>query len=125
MARAPTNSKQRPPHHTRFKPGQSGNPKGRPKGSVNFRTLIERELRKTVVIAENGRQKRLTKQEVIVRRLAHDGIKGEYRAIELLMKLAGPEPAADHENADNAVTMPGRDALRTIARRLNRMIDKE
>ena len=36
----------RPPEATRFKPGQSGNPKGRPKGSKNLRTLFAEELRR-------------------------------------------------------------------------------
>ena len=125
MANSTSSSKKKPPHHTRFKPGQSGNPKGRPRGSVNFRTLIERELRKTVVITENGRQKRLAKNEVIIRRLAHDGIKGEYRAIELLMKLLGPTQANDSENPTEEFAMPGKDALKAIAKRLNKMIKDE
>ena len=29
----------KPPRHTRFKKGQSGNPKGRPPGSKNMNTL--------------------------------------------------------------------------------------
>jgi hypothetical protein len=35
----------RPPIHTRFKPGQSGNPAGRPKGAQNFATEIAAELK--------------------------------------------------------------------------------
>lgn len=125
MSHHPSKRDKHPPSHTRFKPGVSGNPKGRPKGSIGFKTMIERELRKMVVITENGRQKRLTKQEVIVRRLAHDGIKGEYRAIELLMKLSGPTTNPEPDVPGDEFVMPSRDSLRTIAKRLNMLIDKE
>ena len=33
-----------PPEHTRFKTGQSGNPRGRPKGTLNLATVLERTL---------------------------------------------------------------------------------
>jgi len=34
----------KPPRSTRFKPGQSGNPNGRPRGAKNFAVAIEQEL---------------------------------------------------------------------------------
>jgi hypothetical protein len=113
------------PIHTQFKPGQSGNPSGRPKGRVSFQTLIDRELRKFVVITENGRSRRMTKKEVIIRRLAHEGIKGEYRAIELLLKLAGPERGEQADGASEDFTMPDKDALKIIAKRLRKMIAED
>ena len=45
----------RPPEETRFKPGQSGNPKGRSKGSKNFSTHFEEELSQQVTLVENGK----------------------------------------------------------------------
>ena len=51
----------RPPEETRFKPGQSGNPKGRPKGSKNLRTLFAEELRRSVTLKENGKTRRVPK----------------------------------------------------------------
>jgi len=122
MKREPRHIRCKPPKNTRFRPGQSGNPNGRPKGSVSFQTLIERELRKSVVINEHGRQKRLTKQEIIVRRLAHDGIKGDYKAIALLMKLANVAVISDSELPDTEVKIPDKPMLKLIAKRLNQMI---
>ena len=122
MKRQSRQTRRMPPKDTRFRPGQSGNLKGRPKGSVSFQTLIERELRKSVVINEHGRQKRLTKQEYIVRRLAHDSIKGDYKAIALLMKLANVASISDAELPDANVAMPDKSVLKLIAKRLNQTI---
>ena len=77
----------RPPRHTRFKPGQSGNPNGRPKGSKNFATILQQQLRKKVTITVDGKPKRMAVQEVIARRLANDSMKGTTKAMELLIRL--------------------------------------
>lgn len=122
MKRETVQTRRMPPKDTRFRPGQSGNLKGRPKGSVSFQTLIERELRKSVVINEHGRQKRFTKQEIIVRRLAHDGINGDYKAIALLMKLANIASISDSDLPDTNVVIPNKSMLKLIAKRLDQKI---
>ena len=52
-----------PPEHSRYKKGQSGNLRGRPKGKLNMATLLEQTLREKVVLTENGRQKTVSKLE--------------------------------------------------------------
>jgi hypothetical protein len=47
----------RPPESTRFKKGVSGNPKGRPKGSLNVATVFMKTLREKVVINEHGQRR--------------------------------------------------------------------
>src|SRR6202030_3462192 len=44
----------KPPRHTRFKKGRSGNPRGRPNGSKNLSTLLSETLSEPVIVAENG-----------------------------------------------------------------------
>ena len=46
----------RPPKGHQFKPGQSGNPGGRPKGARNLRTDLTRMMKKHVLVRENGKQ---------------------------------------------------------------------
>ena len=77
----------KPPKNTRFKAGQSGNPKGRPKGSKNLKTLVAEELNDTVDIREGGRRKVVRKRDVIVKQLVKKGMEGEDRSIETLLKL--------------------------------------
>jgi hypothetical protein len=55
----------RPPKHTRFKPGQSGNPRGRKKGVQNFKTDLAEELHETLIITEGGQRRRVSKQRAM------------------------------------------------------------
>jgi len=49
----------KPPLHTRFRKGQSGNPRGRPRGSKNFSTLLADALNEPVVVTEDGRRRKI------------------------------------------------------------------
>ena len=77
----------KPPEHTRFKKGQSGNPSGRPKGTLNVATALKKSLREKVVINENGRRKTVTKLEAAFKQLVNLAATGELRAIQLLSAL--------------------------------------
>ena len=76
-----------PPEHTRFRKGQSGNPKGRPKGALNMATVLERTLREKVVITENGRRKTISKLEAAIKQLMNQAASGELKALQLLATL--------------------------------------
>jgi hypothetical protein len=113
----------RPPRHTRFKPGQSGNPNGRPKGAKNFATILQQQLRKKVTITVDGKPKRVTVQEVIARRLATDSMKGTTKALELLIKLTSAKADAGAGNdAAGETVLPDEDALRRIQKRLAKLV---
>ncbi|MEO1324462.1 MAG: DUF5681 domain-containing protein [Pseudomonadota bacterium] len=78
----------RPPQHTQFKPGQSGNPKGRPKRSKTITALLKEELEAKIAVTEKGVSKTLTKREAIVRQVVNGGLKGKPTdALRLLQKL--------------------------------------
>lgn len=77
----------RPPMMTRFRPGQSGNPRGRPKGARNLSTIVAAALSERVAINENGRRRRITKLEAAVKQLVNRAASGEARATQLLLAL--------------------------------------
>jgi hypothetical protein len=76
-----------PPAHMRFKKGKSGNPRGRPKGTLNMATVLERILREKVVLNENGRRKTVTKLEAAIKQLTNKAASGELKAFQLLAAL--------------------------------------
>jgi hypothetical protein len=78
----------KPPQHTRFKPGQSGNPKGRPKRSKNLRSVLDEALFKKIAVTEDGRLRTMSRMEALVTALVAKGLKGDIRATESLLKLA-------------------------------------
>lgn len=77
----------KPPKHSQFKKGQSGNPKGRPKGQRNMATEIADELNEKVRVDDNGKVKKLRKRRVIIKTLANKAMKGDVRAALALAKL--------------------------------------
>lgn len=77
-----------PPLHTRFRPGVSGNPRGRQKGVRNFAADVRRTLEIPVTLSENGKSKRVSTQEALILRLREKALKGDARALETLLSLA-------------------------------------
>jgi hypothetical protein len=78
----------KPPLHSRFKPGQSGNPAGRPKGSENLKTLFERVLKEQISLQDGNVTKKITKAEAVIRRVVIDALKGDSRSQQTLFRLA-------------------------------------
>ncbi len=78
----------KPPKHTQFETGRSGNPKGRPKGARGLKTDLRAELSETIKVTEHGRTRHLTKQRAVVKALAAKAMRGDPRAIAKLIDLA-------------------------------------
>jgi hypothetical protein len=77
----------RPPRHTRFKRGRSGNPKGRPAGKKNLSTVLSDALQEHVIVAENGRRKKITKLEAFITQLVDRATSADPKAMPLLLAL--------------------------------------
>lgn len=85
----------RPPKTNQFKPGKSGNPKGRPKDRKSPSRILKDLLNERVHVQENGRRKRIPKLEALGRQTLNNAFKGDKRSLEILltlMKHFGVEP---------------------------------
>ena len=78
----------KPPKDKQFKKDQSGNPKGRPKGSKNFSTNLREVLNSKVPIAKNGKKKTVSTQEAALLRLKKNALTGSQRSLEKFLDLA-------------------------------------
>src|SRR5271169_186333 len=116
----------KPPRNAGFKKGQSGNPRGRPPGSKNLTTLLNEALNEPVTITENGRRRKITKREAVIKQLVNKSPSSDARSLKILLDLmlnleararssaarrrpgrrGGPGPAQGE--APGAGTAPGR-----------------
>jgi hypothetical protein len=78
----------RPPRHTQFQPGRSGNAAGRPKGLSNLRTDVKRMLEVPVMVTERGRKRRISTQHGALLMLREKVMRGDRHAQKLLLDLA-------------------------------------
>ena len=74
----------KPPRRTRFKPGRSGNPRGRPKGTKNLKTDLSEELAEKILVREGETSRSVSKQRALVKTLMSKSLKGEPRSASLL-----------------------------------------
>lgn len=81
----------KPPKATQFKKGQSGNPKGRPKGSLNAATVMKKIAAEMVTVPENGREIRMSKLELLLRKIFHRAAKGDNRSTDITLHLVDQE----------------------------------
>jgi hypothetical protein len=75
----------KPPVHTRFKKGQSGNPRGRP--AKNLPALLAAALNEKVTITENGKRRQVTKREAVIAQLVNKSASAELRATKMLIDM--------------------------------------
>jgi hypothetical protein len=97
----------KPPRHTRFTKGQSGNPRGRPPGAKNLKTLLSEALNEPVIVTENGGHRKITKREAIVTQLVNRSATADLRAIKILLDIlrdieGQTEPASPETSAFTA-----------------------
>ena len=79
----------KPPRHSQFRPGHSGNPSGRRKGVRNLATDVKRTLSATIKVKEGGHTRTRSTQEGVLMVLREKALRGDARALDRLIDLAG------------------------------------
>jgi hypothetical protein len=77
----------KPPRAHQFKPGQSGNPRGRPKGAKGLKAELRAELDEFVTITVEGKSRRIRKRRLVIKALAAKAAKGHVAAADKLLSL--------------------------------------
>ena len=111
-----------PPVNMRFKKGQSGNPRGRPKGGRSLATILNRALRERVVINEGGRRKTVTKLEAAVKQVTNKAASGDPvagRQLFTLIQIIEQQPQ-ETGVAINSLDETDQRVVRGMLKRLNR-----
>ena len=98
----------KPPREHQFKLGQSGNKPGRPKGAKNEETILSDLFKQKVRISENGKVRKITVLEAILRKVAEDCLRGNIKSVGFLLNryyaaAAGDAAQADLSEDDKAV----------------------
>jgi len=90
-----------------FKKGQSGNPKGKPKGTVSITTHLKRLMNKKISVPElTGSDDKLTVKELIALRLIKDAIDGKHHAQNIILERLEGKVTQKVEQNTTVVDMP-------------------
>jgi hypothetical protein len=122
----------RPPVHSRFKPGQSGNPAGRQKGQPTLSEMVMKEAARLVKIKRGDTVETITKYQVVIRRTFQSAMEGDIAAARLVffhLQPNAPDPSggpAEDETANLALSaIPDDETLRRMLARFAHLQPKE
>ncbi len=109
----------KPPHHTRFVKGQSGNPRGRPPGAKNMKTLLTKALNELVMVTDHDGRRKVSKREAIVTQLVNRSAKADFKAIQILLGLIRDiESETDPHPSERSLTEADRQIIERMRARL-------
>jgi len=106
----------KPPKHTQFRKGQSGNPKGRPRVNHDVSALVKKELVRRTEITEGGQRKRVSRLRAMMRTLIEKAARGDVPSIKLVLEQLGKAQATSSAPIEQEVTLD-LEALREAADR--------
>lgn len=78
----------KPPIHTRFQRGESGNPRGKKKGQTGLKAVVEKVFQEKVSIRTARGIRKVTKLDALVQKLMNDALTGDARAVMHIVRLA-------------------------------------
>jgi hypothetical protein len=115
-----------PPKHTQFKPGQSGNPSGRPKAKKTIDSILEARLMAPMTVTIDGKRKKLPALEILLTKELSKAMNGDQKSVRLLLDLfqarglAGPERGSQEDRARES-----EDARERLRRKLDAALGEE
>jgi hypothetical protein len=114
----------KPPKASQFKKGKSGNPNGRPKGSLNLATDLTAELGEYITVREDGRPRKVSKQRALIKSLMAKALQGDVRATASLLALYARVITEPPDDDNQPIETEELQVLRRFAPRLLRSISK-
>jgi hypothetical protein len=109
----------RPPREHQFRPGQSGNPSGRPKGARNFRSELREELSEVVTVHDGDRDIQISKQRALIKSVVAAAIDGNQRAAASVLAMC-MRMLADAEDDDAIEDVGDREIVEAFTKRKKR-----
>ena len=110
----------KPPKSGQFKRGKSGNPKGRPKGSLKLAADLAAELSEQIMVREDGKARRVSKQRALIKSLMAKALQGDVRANAAVLALYARVITDLPDDQDSVVEENELQILRRFAPRLLR-----
>ena len=115
----------KPPKARQFKRGKSGNPKGRPKGSLNLATDLTAELGEHITVREDGRSRKVSKQRALIKSLMAKALQGDVRAMTSLLALYARVITEAPNDENQPIDADELQVLRRFAPRLLRSVKRQ
>lgn len=120
----------RPPRHSQFQPGRSGNPRGRPRGKPTPEEVLQRELGRHIKVQVGGSITSISKLEAVMRKLIQQAMEGDTGAsrliVQMMSKTVDGTASVDPSHVDPfGGQLPDDEAIERMVRRLNELYASE
>jgi hypothetical protein len=114
----------RPPRHSQFRKGKSGNPKGRRRGATSLLDLLRKALEEKVTIKEGGSTRKIPKRVAIAKQLVNKAVSGDNKFVKLILEMIGPSSERGRQEELEASHREGADARERVARKLEQISER-